>query len=56
MEDTIGLYAAKDLSDIVLKDNISAANGTFVSIDIKKCTDQTVLPSGQTCASENEIQ
>ena len=33
-----------------------APTGTTLSIEVEKCNEQTVLPSGQTCASEEEAQ
>ena len=54
--DTNGLLKAKDFSDVVLQDNFQAINGTFVAIELKKCTNSNLLPSGQTCASKEEVQ
>ena len=44
--DTTGLYTAKDLSKVILQDNSFSPTGTTLSIEVEKCNEQTVLPSG----------
>ena len=56
LNDSSGLFTAKDNSQIVLTDNAQVAHGTYLSIELKVCNSLTVLPSGKTCADEKDIQ
>ena len=38
LEDSSGFQTAKEFSDVVLQDNAQVVNGTFLALEVEKCT------------------